>query len=74
MTPAQGSLPQLRAATDPRARSGELYAPRFVSMGDPVRVPVTPWSSNASAGERLWAISERETGIAFDVEELSRTT
>ena len=33
MTPFEGTRPQLRAATDPRARGGELYAPRFGSHG-----------------------------------------
>jgi NAD(P)-dependent dehydrogenase (short-subunit alcohol dehydrogenase family) len=40
MSPAQGALPQLRAATDPLARGGEFYAPRYVNFGPPVRRPV----------------------------------
>ncbi|MGF1618485.1 MAG: oxidoreductase, partial [Acidimicrobiia bacterium] len=33
MSPAAGALPQLRAATDPRARGGQMYAPRFINFG-----------------------------------------
>jgi NAD(P)-dependent dehydrogenase (short-subunit alcohol dehydrogenase family) len=40
MTPLQGARPQLRAATDPEAHGGELYAPRFGSNGPPVRRPI----------------------------------
>ena len=67
MTPAQGALPQLRAATDPNARGGEFYVPLFVNNGPPVRRPVLrPGASGAIA--TLWEVSERETGIALDVE------
>jgi len=67
-TPEQGALSQLRAATDPAARGGELYAPRFVSFGPPVRVPVLRRLDLARGITRLWEVSERETGIALDVE------
>ena len=40
MSPEQGARPQLRAATDPAARGGEFYAPRFVNNGPPVRRPI----------------------------------
>jgi len=67
MTPARGALPQLRAATDPAARGGQLYAPRFVNFGPPVRRPLLPRPGQRTAMETLWAISERETGITLDV-------
>ena len=61
-----GAMPQLRAATDPAARGGEFYAPRFVNTGVPVRRPVLrPGSSKAITD--LWLISERETGIPMKV-------
>lgn len=61
----RGALPQLRAATDPNARGGEFYGPRFVNNGPAVRVPVMrPGNDNAIA--TLWEVSERETGVAFD--------
>jgi NAD(P)-dependent dehydrogenase (short-subunit alcohol dehydrogenase family) len=67
MSPAQGALPQLRAATDPGAHGGELYAPRFVSNGPPVRVPVLRRWDMDRAIATLWRVSERETGIGLDV-------
>jgi NAD(P)-dependent dehydrogenase (short-subunit alcohol dehydrogenase family) len=66
MTPAEGALPQLRAACDPAARGGEFYAPRFGTNGPAVRRPVL--RPGISTGiERLWTVSERETGIGLDV-------
>jgi NAD(P)-dependent dehydrogenase (short-subunit alcohol dehydrogenase family) len=67
MTPAQGALPQLRAATDPAARGGEFYAPRFVNNGPPVRRPVLRRLGMETAIARLWEVSERETGLTLDV-------
>jgi NAD(P)-dependent dehydrogenase (short-subunit alcohol dehydrogenase family) len=66
-----GALPQLRAATDPAARGGELYAPRWVNFGEPVRRPLVGRSTKASSLATLWDVSERETGIAFDVASLA---
>ncbi|HMD52758.1 MAG TPA: oxidoreductase [Solirubrobacteraceae bacterium] len=67
MTPAQGALPQLRAATDPAARGGEFYAPRFVNNGPPVRRPILRRIGMDTAIARLWEVSERETGLEIDV-------
>ena len=64
---AEGALPQLRAATDPRARGGELYTPRWVNVGPPVRRPLTRWSVDAKAMKQLWDISEELTGVTFDL-------
>ncbi|GAA3184684.1 SDR family NAD(P)-dependent oxidoreductase [Blastococcus jejuensis] len=65
MSPAEGARPQLRAATDPRARGGELYAPRYVSNGPAVRRPILRrWDLNKRIAE-LWAVSERETGVVL---------
>ena len=70
MTAARGALPQLRAATDPHAKGGEFYAPRFVNNGVPVRRPILrPGISKAI--EKLWAVSERETGLRLDVAALA---
>jgi NAD(P)-dependent dehydrogenase (short-subunit alcohol dehydrogenase family) len=66
MTAAQGALPQLRAATDPSARGGELYAPRFGNSGPPVRRPILRRIGMDRAIERLWEVSERETGLRID--------
>jgi NAD(P)-dependent dehydrogenase (short-subunit alcohol dehydrogenase family) len=67
MTPAQGALPLLRAATDPAAVGGALYTPRWVNWGPPVRRPLFRRSRNRAAMVTLWRVSERETGITFDV-------
>jgi NAD(P)-dependent dehydrogenase (short-subunit alcohol dehydrogenase family) len=67
MSPAQGALPQLRAATDPRAEGGELYAPRWVTNGAPVRRPILRRIGLSSSIATLWAVSEKETGITLDV-------
>ena len=67
MSPADGALPQLRAATDPGARGGEFFAPRFVNVGPPVRRPVLRRLGLSSAIATLWQVSERETGVRLDV-------
>jgi NAD(P)-dependent dehydrogenase (short-subunit alcohol dehydrogenase family) len=67
MSPARGALPQLRATTDPRAKGGELYAPRWVTNGAPVRRPVLRRIGLSSSIATLWVVSERETGITLDV-------
>jgi NAD(P)-dependent dehydrogenase (short-subunit alcohol dehydrogenase family) len=66
MSPAQGALPQLRAATDPAARGGEFYVPRFVNNGPPVRRPILRRMGLDRAIARLWEVSERETGLKLD--------
>jgi NAD(P)-dependent dehydrogenase (short-subunit alcohol dehydrogenase family) len=66
MSPAKGALPQIRAATDPSARGGQFYAPRFVNNGAAVRRPfLRPGADRAIAA--LWSVSERETGVALKV-------
>jgi NAD(P)-dependent dehydrogenase (short-subunit alcohol dehydrogenase family) len=67
MSSERGALPQLRAALDPGARGGQLYAPRFVNFGDPVRRPVLRRIGLARRIDDLWAMSQRETGIELDV-------
>jgi NAD(P)-dependent dehydrogenase (short-subunit alcohol dehydrogenase family) len=67
MTPAQGALPLLRAATDPGAVGGALYTPRWVNWGPPVRRPLLRRTRNRDAMTTLWRVSERETGTTFDV-------
>jgi NAD(P)-dependent dehydrogenase (short-subunit alcohol dehydrogenase family) len=72
MTPLEGARPQLRAATDPRARGGELYAPRFGSNGPPVRRPILRRFDLQKQIDVLWQVSERETGIPLDVAAAAR--
>lgn len=61
-----GAMPQIRAATDPQAKGGEFYGPRFVNTGPPVQLPVLR-PGNEKAIAILWAVSQRETGVPLDV-------
>jgi NAD(P)-dependent dehydrogenase (short-subunit alcohol dehydrogenase family) len=67
MSAADGALSLLRAATDPAAKGGEFYGPRFVNSGPPVRKPIVRRLGMDKAIAALWEVSERETGIAIDV-------
>jgi NAD(P)-dependent dehydrogenase (short-subunit alcohol dehydrogenase family) len=67
MSPDDGALSQLRAATDPAAKGGEFYGPIFVNNGAPVRKPILRRFGMDSAIAKLWEVSERETGIALEV-------
>jgi NAD(P)-dependent dehydrogenase (short-subunit alcohol dehydrogenase family) len=62
----RGAMPQIRAATDPRARSGQFYGPRFGNAGPAVRLPVLRPGAD-QAIETLWRVSERETGVQLRV-------
>lgn len=61
--------PSVRAATDPDAEGGQLYGPRsmFQTRGAPVLVPASKRSLDVDAQDRLWALSERLTGVTFGV-------
>jgi NAD(P)-dependent dehydrogenase (short-subunit alcohol dehydrogenase family) len=63
----RGALPQIRAVTDPRAKGGQFYSPRFVTAGAAVRRPLGPWTRRSRQLGVLWEVSERMTGIKFDI-------
>ena len=67
MSADDGARSQLRAATDPDARGGEFCGPRWVNSGAPVRKPILRPGLDGGI-EQLWRVSERETGVALDVE------
>ncbi|HYN88939.1 MAG TPA: oxidoreductase [Ardenticatenaceae bacterium] len=67
MSPFEGARPQIRAATDPRARGGELYAPRYGSHGPAVRRPILRRLGLQERIDVLWHVSEGGTGIQLDV-------
>jgi NAD(P)-dependent dehydrogenase (short-subunit alcohol dehydrogenase family) len=71
MDPARGALPQLRAATDPRAKGGQMYAPRFINFGAPVRRPILRRLGLRKSIEALWEVSEDLTGDALQLEALA---
>jgi NAD(P)-dependent dehydrogenase (short-subunit alcohol dehydrogenase family) len=66
MSPARGALPQLRAATDPEAEGGRLYAPRFVNFGAAVRRPLVGRSRRQAWIDTLFEVSRLETGLDID--------
>ncbi len=64
------ALPILRAATDPDVRGGEYFGPngwREFTGRHPVRVESTPLSHDRELQRRLWAESERLTGVRYDL-------
>lgn len=69
MSPEAGTRMQLRAATDPKARGGQLYAPAFASFGPAVARPILRKIDLQARIEALWEVSERETGVPLDVAE-----
>ena len=66
-SPAMGALPALYAATAPEVRGGEYYGPGGYKelSGAPKRVTARPEASDPVLAERLWALSERLTGIRY---------
>lgn len=71
MSADDGAMPQVRAATDPAARGGELYGPRYINNGPPVRLPLfRPLLHHRLDGAIaiLWQVSERETGVPMRIE------
>ncbi|GAA3577078.1 SDR family NAD(P)-dependent oxidoreductase [Amycolatopsis ultiminotia] len=68
MTPEEGVLSQLRAATDPRAEGGTMYGPRWGTRGAPVRRRlVRPGTDRAI--DVLWQISRQLTELDVDVDQ-----
>jgi len=65
MSAARGALSQLRAATDPDAKGGEFYGPLWGNNGAPVRKPILRRDIDEGI-EKLWLVSERETGVNLD--------
>ena len=62
-----GALPVLYAATAPDARPDSFTGPSFAGWrGSPAPSRRAPWTFNDAAGQRLWAASERLTGVTYD--------
>lgn len=64
---AMGAVPMLRAATDPQAHGGEYYGPAGFAenSGPAVQVRSSARSHDRAAAQRLWAESERLTGVVY---------
>ncbi len=60
-----GALPTLRAATDPSARGGQVYGPRFVMRGAPAVGRLNPRGDDAELARRLWDVSSGLTGVEY---------
>ena len=62
-----GALPIVRAAVDPEAKGGEFYGPQFLAAGYPVRETPSRRARSADDARRLWAESERLTGVKPEI-------
>ena len=73
---SQGVLPLLYAATAPDVVGGGYYGPGgFMNMrGSPERQESNDASHDEDDAEKLWAISEAQTGVRFDFESLGSAT
>jgi NAD(P)-dependent dehydrogenase (short-subunit alcohol dehydrogenase family) len=61
---AQGAEPQLRAGTDPLARGGAFYGPKYWMRGPAVEANPPRAALDAGARVRLWETCERLTGTS----------
>jgi NAD(P)-dependent dehydrogenase (short-subunit alcohol dehydrogenase family) len=68
-SPAMGALPLLRAATDPKAQSGQYYGPdgRGEQRGYPKVIDSSAQSHDENLQRRLWSASEELTGVGFPI-------
>ncbi|MFW7414937.1 oxidoreductase [Demequina sp. SO4-18] len=69
MPAARGALPQLRAATDPRARGGQFYGPRWMNVGNAVRLPLYRRVGLSRSIAVLWEVSEDLTGVEMSIDD-----
>jgi hypothetical protein len=60
----QGAEPLLFAATSPAAVGGGYYGPRWGLVGPAVKARPTSRAMDKGVRARLWAESERLTGVA----------
>ena len=64
-SPVAGALPALRAATDPGARSGEYYGPRWMVRGPAVLETPSRRARRLDDAGALWDESERLSGVSM---------
>lgn len=66
---AMGALPQIRASVDPLVKGGQYYGPdgRREMKGYPVIVESNKASHNSSDAAILWEVSEKLTGLKFEL-------
>lgn len=63
--PQMGALPQVFAALSPDATNGDFWGPRWFARGRPVTVRPPRIALDVTVQERLWAVSESLTGVAY---------
>ena len=63
-TPDRGAEPQLRAGTDPLARGGAFYGPKYFLRGHAVEISPPRAALDARARVQLWDACEQLTGVA----------
>jgi len=68
MSTTKGSRMQLRAATDPKAKGGAYYAPRFATNGAAVARSYSSRGHDQAIAD-LWTMSQDLTGVRVDVAE-----
>ncbi len=64
----KGALPELRAATDPKAKGSEYYGPdgSREMKGYPILVQSTQSALNKDDAKKLWELSEKLTHISYN--------
>lgn len=64
---AMGALPELRAATDPKAKGGEYYGPdgKREMKGFPIIVQPNQSALDVESAQKLWEASEVLTSVKF---------
>jgi NAD(P)-dependent dehydrogenase (short-subunit alcohol dehydrogenase family) len=72
MKAAEGALPTLRAAVDPRAGNGSYWGPsQFLELkGPPLPALIARRARDPLAAKKLWTLSEELTGVAFELREV----
>lgn len=66
---ADGALPTLRAATDPKVEGGDYFGPSgFMEVsGPPVLVQANESAHSLQSAAQLWDVSQELTGVTFDL-------
>ncbi|MFD7848070.1 oxidoreductase [Nocardia sp. NPDC059764] len=64
-TVEMGALPMLRAATDPAVQPGDLFGPAGFTKGYPVLNAPSEQALDPDLAARVWAESERLTGVTY---------
>jgi len=69
VTPAEGALPTLYAATAPQARGGGYYGPTsfYELKGPPGEAVIAPRAGDTEVARRLWEDSTRLTGVEISL-------